>query len=145
MRLTSASYFVYILAVHLLVGCAATPHGLSATSKVALQEVATIAVRRAVTDSPRAQEKAANIRHIATRLQAATAVASISELRLVVDAELDRLKLTAVDRADANSLLNIFQALLIERIGKDEIDAQALVTVNEFVALIVQALPPPPV
>jgi len=144
MRSVPILYFCFLLAVTSLTGCA-TDKELSVTSKVALQEVTAIAVRRALTDNPRAQEKAANIRHIAARLQAATSVASISQLRLVVDAELDRLKLTAVDRADANSLLNIFQALLTERVGKDEIDAQALVTVNEFVSMIVAALPPPPV
>lgn len=134
-----------LLITALLVGCVSNPDGsreLSATGKIALQEVTAIALRRSIADSPRAQEKVANIRHVATRLQAATAVTSISELRLVVDAELDRLKLTAIDRADANSLMNVFQALLIERVGKDEIDAQALMTVNEFVSMIVAALPP---
>jgi hypothetical protein len=130
-----------VVATLLLVGCA-TNQQLSATSKVALQEVAAIAVRRAVGDSPRFAEKAQNIRYIASRLQSATSVTSIADLRKAVDVELDGLKLTAVDRADANSLLNIFQALLQEQIGDGAIDSAALVQVNEFIGYIVAALPP---
>lgn len=129
-------------------GCVTTPEGgreLSATGKVALQEVTAIAVRRAIDDSPRAQEKAANIRAVAARLAAVTDVTTIGELKLVVSAEVDALGLNPVDRADAQSLLNIFAALLADYIGKDEIDADALVRVNEFVSLILAALPPSPV
>jgi hypothetical protein len=120
-------------------GCASNQ--VSPTTQVAIQEIAAIAVRRAVNDSPRAQEKIANIRAIATQLLAVSSITTVTELRAVVDAEVAKLNLNPVDAADARSLLNIFQALLTERIGED-INADALVTVNEFVGYIVAALPP---
>lgn len=135
-------FIVTLLAALSLVGCGSNPSvELSATTKVALQEVAAIAVRRAVTSSPRAAEKAQNIRNVAVALQSVTSITSVSDLRVVVDAEIAKLGLSPVDKADANSLLNIFEALLKEKLGKDEIDSTALVTVNEFVSIIVAALP----
>jgi hypothetical protein len=130
--------FALILALF-VAGCASTP---SATTQIALQEVTAIAVRRAVSDNPRAAEKVANIRAIATQLLTVTSVATVSDLRALVDVEVAKLNLNPIDAADAKSLLNIFQALLTERLGKDEIDADALVKVNEFVGYILAALPP---
>lgn len=134
-----------LLTACVMTGCASNPAGgqeLSATGKVALQEVTAIAVRRAVTASPRAAEKAQHIRAIAVRLQSVTSVTTVSELKQLVSDEVDKLGLATVDRADAESLLNIFAALLTERLGTDELDAAALVKVNEFVSMIVAALPP---
>ena len=135
-----AAFYVAFL---LLAGCVTTDDGgreLTATGRVALQEVATIAVRRAVTNSPRAAEKAANIRELAVRLSAVTDVTSIAELKAVVEREVDSLELTPMDRADAQSLLNICEALLLDYVGSDRLDAAALVRVNEFVGFIVSAL-----
>jgi hypothetical protein len=128
-----------VLLAGLMAGCA-SQSGLSPTGQVALQEVTAIAVRRAVTDSPRAAEKVANIRAVANQLLTITSITSVSQLRAQVDAEVAKLNLSPVDAADARSLLNIFEALLRERIGED-INADAMVQVNEFVAMIVAALP----
>lgn len=127
----------------LTIGCASTQGSqhLSATGRVALQEVTAIAVRRAVTESPRSAEKARNIREIAVMLQESTSFTTVAELRTAVDAEVAKLSLNPVDQADANSLLNIFEALLVERLGTNEIDSEALVRVNEFLGMIVSALP----
>jgi hypothetical protein len=124
----------------ILAGCASNP--VSPTTQIALQEVTAIAVRRAVADSPRAAEKIANIRAVAAQLAAVTSITTVAELRTVVDAEVAKLNLDPVDAADAKSLLNIFQALLTERIGGNDINADALMKVNEFVAMVVAALPP---
>jgi predicted small secreted protein len=140
--------FALLACAGLLSGCQTAPGGdgqqLSETGKVALQEVAAIAVRRAVLESPRAQEKAANIRAIAGRLQAVTSVTSVTQLRAAVELEIDGLGLNPIDRADAQSLLNIFAALLREQLGKDDLDADALVKVNDFLGMIVRALPAAP-
>jgi hypothetical protein len=133
-----ASFVATFVAVTLC-GCA-TSDGLSPTGQVALQEVTAIAVRRAVTDSPRAAEKVANIRAVANQLLTITSITSVSQLRAQVDAEVAKLNLSPVDAQDAKSLLNIFEALLRERIG-EEINADALVKVNEFVGYILAALP----
>jgi hypothetical protein len=125
--------------IALTLGCA-SQSGLSPTGQVALQEVTAIAVRRAVADSPRAAEKVANIRAVANQLLTITSITTVSQLRAQVDAEVAKLNLSPVDAADARSLLNIFEALLRERIGED-INADAMVQVNEFVAMIVAALP----
>lgn len=133
-------FIVSLLAALSLVGCSVNPN-VSVTTKVALQEIAIIAVRRAVNESPRAAEKARNIRDVAVRLQSVSTIASVTDLRAVVEVEVAKLNLNPIDKADANSLLNIFEALLREKIGKDEIDSTALVQVNEFLNLIVAALP----
>ena len=46
------------------------------------------------------------------------------------------------DLGDVHDLLDVFEALLREQIGKDEIDSNALVQVNEFASMLVAALPP---
>ncbi len=121
-----------------MLGCAS--NSISPTTQVAIQELAAIAVRRAVTDSPRAQEKIANIRTVAAQLLAVSSITTVTQLRSVVDAEVAKLNLNPVDAADAKSLLNIFEALLRERIGED-INADALIEVNTFVGYILAALP----
>jgi hypothetical protein len=127
-----------VILAALVAGCSSNP--VSPTTQVALQEVTAIAVRRAVADSPRAAEKVANIRAVANQLLTITSITTVSQLRAQVDAEVAKLNLSPVDAADARSLLNIFEALLRERIGED-INADAMVQVNEFVAMIVAALP----
>lgn len=141
MRSILPAYLAYLI----LAGCVTTPdggHQLSETGKVALQEVASIAVRRSLSTSPRAAEKAQNIREIAVRLQSITEVTSVSDLRAAVEKEVNALGLNPVDRADAQSLLNIFHALLLDYVGRNELDADALVRVNEFITMVVNALPP---
>lgn len=96
------------IAFCLLAGCVTTADGgreLTATGKVALQEVTAIAVRRSLATSPRAQEKAANIRAVAARLAAVPDATTVSGLKVAVEAEVDALGLNEVDRADAQSLL----------------------------------------
>lgn len=130
----------------MLTGCVTTQEGgraLSSTGRIALQEVAAIAVRRAVTESPRAQEKAQNIREVAVRLATITSITSIDELKVAVEREVDALGLNPVDRADAQSLLNIFEALLLDYVGSNELDANGLIRLNEFISMIVTALPAP--
>jgi hypothetical protein len=127
-----------VILAALVAGCSSNP--VSPTTQVALQEVTAIAVRRAVADSPRAAEKVANIRAIAAQLLTVTSITTVTDLRAVVDAEVAKLHLSPVDAADARSLLNIFEALLRERIG-EEINADSLVRVNEFVGYILAALP----
>jgi hypothetical protein len=129
----------FVATFFIFAGCASNP--VSPTTQIALQEVTAIAVRRAVADSPRAAEKIANIRAVAGRLAGITSVTTVAELRAVVDAEVAKLNLHPVDAADAKSLLNIFQALLTERIGGNDINANALVQVNEFVGYVLAALP----
>lgn len=126
----------------LLTACA-TNRELSPSGKVLLQEAASIAVRRALIDSPRRAEKAQNIRDIAARLQNVTEQTTVSGLRAAVEQEIMKLNLEPIDHADAVSLLNICAALVADYIGRDELDADALVRVNEFIGYLVAALPPP--
>lgn len=148
MRFRTGSSLILAAAISaILAGCAPNPVTgnveLSNTGRVALQEVAAIAVRRAVTDSPRAAEKAGRIRDIAARLQTLTTVTTVADLKVVVEHEVDALGLAPIDRADAQSLINVLGALLADYVGQNQLDARALVQVNEFLGLIVAALPPP--
>ncbi len=145
MRMYSRSLILAAAVSAILAGCASQPGGtveLSNTGRVALQELSAIAVRRAVTESPRAAERAANIRAVAVRLQALTTVATVADLKTVVEQEVDRLGLNPIDRADAQSLINVLGALLLDYVGQNQLDARALVLVSEFLGMVVAALPP---
>lgn len=131
----------------ILAGCGTTPEGqqISETGKVAIQATARIAVRHYVDGHPgRSAEIVANVRDVAALLAGATGNATVSGLRVVVEAEIVRRVTDSRDLQDAHDLLDVFEALLREQIGKDEIDSQALIRVSEFADMIVKALPAAP-
>lgn len=129
-----------------LSGCVTNPAGgqeLSESGKVLLTTTTRIAVRHYVQDHvARSSEIVANIRGVATVLAGITKDTTVSGLRDVVQTELDKRVTNPLDLRDAHDLLDVFEALLREKIGKDEIDSAALVQVNEFAQMIVSALPP---
>lgn len=134
------------LLLSLLTACASTPgggNGLSPEGQLALETSVRIAVRHAVADSPRSAAKAANIRAIVVRLQAVTSAEStLGALRNEVSAELDKLNLSPLDRADADDLLTLLVVALESRLGPDALQAEGLVRVNDFLTLVLQAIPP---
>lgn len=128
----------------LLTGCVSTPTGsrLSPEGQLALETSVRIAVRHAVADSPRAAEKAANIRNIVARLQAITSAEStLAALEAEVSAEIDRLNLTPIDKADARDLLRLLTVALEARLGPNALNSEGLVRVNDFLSMILAALP----
>lgn len=142
MRSILPAYLAYLI----LAGCVTTPHGgqqLSETGRVAIQATARIAVRYYVDDHPgRSAEIIANVRDVAALLAGATENVTVSGLRIVVEAEIVKRVTDPRDLQDAHDLLDVFEALLREQIGKDAIDSQALIRVNEFARYIESALPP---
>lgn len=122
--------------------CAATGGAaMTPTAKAELQAVTRIAVRRAFSTSPRATEKAQNVRAIVATLHAVTSSQStVAGLTAVVQAELDKLSLTPLDRADANDLLRLLSVALEARF--QGADAERLVQLNEFLQFVLDALPP---
>lgn len=133
-----------ILTLILLTGCVTTPtsSGLSPEGQLALETSVRIAVRHAVADSPRAAEKAQNIRSIALRLQSVTSAEStLGALRVEVNAELDKLNLSPIDRADADDLLTLLTVALESRLGPDALKSEGLVRVNDLLVLVLAAIP----
>lgn len=129
----------------ILAGCVTAPDGsqhLSAEGQLALETSVRIAVRHAIADSPRGAEKAANIRHIVVRLQAITSAEStLAALKNEVSNELDRLNLDPIDRADAQDLVELFAIALEARLGPDALKSEGLVQVDEFLRLVLAAIP----
>jgi predicted small secreted protein len=129
----------------LLTACASIPgsgSGLSPEGQVALDISVRIAVRHALADSPRALEKAQNIRRVVARLQTViTAESTLSALTAEVSAEVDKLGLAPLDRADAQDLLTLLSVALESRLGQDALQAQGLVRVSAFLDLILAELP----
>jgi hypothetical protein len=144
MKTTIAAYVAFLI---LATGCATNPdgsNGLTPEGQIALETSVRIAVRHAVADSPRAAEKAANIRTIVARLQAVTSAEStLGALKDEVIVELDRLHLDPIDRADAVDLLNLLAVALEAKLGPDAINSAGLVRVNDFLVLVLSALPAP--
>lgn len=132
----------------ILAGCAANPdtgrRELTPVGRVALQEGLSIAVRQFVGTNEKGAQRAAKIRAYAGRLYGATSYTTVTDIRKAVDAELAKASMDPLERADWQSFLNIAEAVLREQIGRDEIDSEALVRVNDYLAMIVAALPPPP-
>lgn len=140
------SKIIVLLAVALLAGCSVNQstggQQLDESGKVILETTARIAFRHYVADhAERSGEIVANVRAIAATLATVTENASVSGLRSVVQTELDKRISNPLDLQDAHDLLDVFEALLREKIGKDEIDSAALVQVNEFADMLVRALP----
>src|SRR5690606_1258366 len=126
--------FAAVLAV--LSACASNPQ-----EQVAIDVATRIAVRHAL-DSPRAVEKARNIRHVAEQVKAAaTQGATVATLVSVAQAEIDKLDLSPIERADAQDLLLLMSALLEQRLGSGDVKPDFVVTVGEFADLILGALP----
>lgn len=130
----------------MLAGCVTTSDGqqrLSVEGRIALETSVRIAVRHAIADSPRGAEKAGNIRHIVVRLQAITSAEStLAALKQEVSNEIDRLNLSPLDRADAQDLLELFAIALEARLGPDALKSEGLVQVDEFLRLVLAAIPP---
>lgn len=141
MRNAIPSYLCFLL----LAGCVTTPDGhsgLTPEGQLALETSVRIAVRHAVADSPRAAEKAQNIRNIVVRLQSVTSAEStLAALRVEVSAELDKLNLAPIDRADADDLLTLLTVALESRLGPDALQSEGLVRVNDLLVLVLAAIP----
>lgn len=126
--------FAAVLAV--LSACASNPQ-----EQVAIDVATRIAVRHAL-DSPRAIEKAQNIRRVAEQVRAAvTQDATVATLVAVAQREIDKLALSDIERADAQDLLLLMSALLEQRLGSGDVKPDFVVTVGEFADLILSALP----
>lgn len=126
--------FAAVLAV--LSACASNPQ-----QQVAVDVATRIAVRHAL-DSPRAVEKARNIRHVAEQVKAAaTQDATVATLVSVAQAEIDKLDLSPIERADAQDLLLLMSALLEQRLGDGDVKPDFVVAVAEFADLILDSLP----
>jgi len=126
--------FAAVLAV--LSACASNPQ-----EQVAIDVATRIAVRHAL-DSPRAIEKAQNIRRVAEQVRAAaTQDATVATLVAVAQQEIDKLALSDIERADAQDLLFLMSALLEQRLGNGDVKPDFVVTVGEFADLILSALP----
>jgi hypothetical protein len=129
----------------LLAGCVTSPDGASGLSpegQLALQTSVRIAMRHAVADSPRAAEKAANIRAIVVRLHTvASAESTLAALRTEVITELDKLNLSPLERADAEDLLTLLAVALESRLGPDALQSAGLVKVREFLDLLLVSIP----
>lgn len=131
MRLILLSVLATVLS-----GCASNPQ-----QQVAVDVATRIAVRHAL-DSPRAIEKARNIRYIAEQVKAvANQDATVATLVAVAQSEIDKLNLSPLERADAQDLLLLMSALLEQRLGDGDVKPDFVVTVGEFADLILGALP----
>lgn len=134
-----------VISMTMLCGCATTQGGglqASPEGKLVVETSVRIAVRHAVADSPRAAQKAANIRNVVARLQALPATDStIASLQVVVKAELDKLSLAPVDLADANDLLDLLSVALESQLAARGVDAAEPVVVSEFLAFVLKAIP----
>lgn len=113
----------------------------SPQQQVALDVTTRIAIRHAL-DTPRAIEKAQNIRRVAEQVRAAaTQDATVATLVAVAQQEIDKLTLSDIERADAQDLLLLMSALLEQRLGSGDVKPDFVVTVGEFADLILSALP----
>lgn len=125
-----------IAAVAALCACASNPQ-----QQVAIDVTTRIAMRHAL-DTPRAIEKAQNIRRVAEQVKAAaTQDATVATLVAVAQIEIDKLDLSPIERADAQDLLLLMSALLEQRLGDGDVKPDFVVTVAEFADLILGALP----
>src|SRR5690606_23873616 len=127
---------VFAALVAVLSACASNPQ-----QQVAVDVATRIAVRHAL-DSPRAVEKAQNIRRVAEQVRAAaTQDATVATLVAVAQQEIDKLDLSPIERADAQDLLLLMSALLEQRLGDGDVKPDFVVAVAEFADLILDALP----
>lgn len=113
---------------------------LTATGKVALQEIAGLAIERGVRNSPRAAEISARIRKVAVELQGMTEEVTVAELKARLQKRINKLE-DPYDRSDLTRVLNIASALITDYVGQGKLDSAAMVKVNEYVGYLVAALP----
>lgn len=130
-----------IVGVSIIQGCTTIGSTqMDPTAKLALETTVRIAVRHAVEGNPRAAEKAAHIRDVVAKVQAiTTAESTVAALETVVRAEVDKLQLSPLDRADANDLITLLGVALESRFQGPQADK--VVAVNQFLALVLSALP----
>lgn len=127
-----------LLALCLLSGCVSNRPLTNERLAMAVR----ITIRHAVADSSRATEKAENIRAVVTRLQAiATTETNVSGLKAEVIRYLDTLELTDLQRNDALDVLDYFSAVIEAQVGEETFDNIRLVKVQEFLMLILAAIP----
>lgn len=127
-----------------LQACATNPDGsreLTATGKVALQEVAAIVVSRHFRESPRAAEHAQKIRDLLTDIAQLPDVTTVAGLRQVVQARINERVSDPYDKEDYTRLLNILSAVLSDYVGSGQLDASARVKVTEFLGYVAAAIP----
>jgi hypothetical protein len=136
---------IAVPAVLAMQGCATNPDGsreLTPEGQAILETSTRIAVRHYVADSPRAAERVQNLREVVAKLQELTsAETTLGALKAVVVLEVERLNLAPLDKADALDLLDLFAAALESRLGQDPLQATGLVRVNEFLSLVLAAIP----
>jgi hypothetical protein len=135
------------VAIATLSGCVTTPSGgkeLTPAGKVALQETAAIATRRYLRDRPNQAERVANIRAVAVQLQSVTDAVTLARLKELAIAEINKRVHNEWDKADAISLVNMFEVVLVEQYGDGVLFPDQLVKVNEFLVMLIAALPPVP-
>jgi len=134
------------LLIVLLSACTTAPDGsqqLTPEGQAIMETSARIAMRHFISDSPRAAERAQNVREVIAKIQAVTsAETTLGALKAVVVAEVERLNLAPVDKADALDLLELFAVSLESRLGDDPLQARGLVRVNAFLGFILGLLPP---
>lgn len=124
-----------------LTACSSSP-SISPQGQMALEISTRIAVRHALADSPRAIEKARNIRAMAEHLKAiATENVTVGTLAAEIGEEIDKLELDEITRADAHDLLRLLAAMLEQRVGSGELMPDGVVKVAEFADFILSALP----
>lgn len=128
-----------------LAGCVTTETGkqeLSPVGEAALQASVSIAVRHYIADSPKAQSRAANIRKVVEQVKAVAAAESTLEaLRGVVVAEINRLSLSELDKADAITLLDLVAVALEAKLGDRALNSEGLLRVTDYLDIILRAVP----
>jgi len=144
MRKVQVPLTVALLMV-LLSACVTNPDGsrqLTPEGQAIMETSARIAMRHFISDSPRAAERAQNVREVIAKVQAVTsAETTLGALKAVVAAEVKRLSLDPLDEADALDLLELFAVSLESRLGDDPLQARGLVRVNDFLTLVLGMLP----
>jgi hypothetical protein len=127
-------------------GCATNPstgkQELTPAGKLALQETAAMAARRYVREHPDADKRIQNIREVALKLQTATSYSTLADLKVLAIEEINKRVSNEYDRLDAISLVNMFEIVLGEQVGNADLQPEALVQINEFLSMLVAALPP---
>ncbi len=136
---------VVVTSFVLLAGCQSTPDGkqeLSPVGEAALQTSVSIAVRHYVADSPKHAERAANIRKVVTQVRGfVTEESTLAALRGLVVAEIDRLRLSDLDKADALALVDLVAVALEAKLGDQVLNTEGSVRVTHYLDLILQAIP----
>jgi hypothetical protein len=128
-----------------LSGCATSATGgreLTASGKILLKESTSIGVRRFFADKPHILARSAKIRAVIVELQGKTSgLVSLTDLKASVIKEIDARVENKLDHDDLVSLANMLHAVMLDYVGSDQLDAGALVKVNEYLEFVLAALP----